>query len=222
MSNLEEKKWPPFPQPTNGPLYILAPFVPTPQDVVDRMLQLAEVTSDDVIHDLGCGDGRIVITAAKKYGARGFGVDIEPYWVAESESNARAAGVEHLVTFKLQDALTVDTSPATVVMLYLVHWSTLKLRTMLTKDMKPGTRIVSHSFDMGDWPPVKMEAFIDEGGNARTIYLWIVAAATAEIGIVSSSTGLLPSGCLLSWRVHKRGFRAEAVRPWGHRLRVNS
>lgn len=162
-----------FAQISGAPLYILAPFVPTPEDVVERMLQLAEVTSGDVVYDLGCGDGRIIITAAKKYGARGVGVDIEPYRVAESKENAKDAGVEHLVIFKLQDALSADISPASVVMLYLVHWSTLKLLPIITSSVKPGTRIVSHSFSMGDWEPNKVDHFIDSSGTARTLYLWI-------------------------------------------------
>ena len=158
---------------SEAPLYILAPFVPTPEDVVERMLQLAEVTSRDMVYDLGCGDGRIIITAAKKYGARGVGVDSEPYRVAESQENAKNAGVEHLVTFKLQDALCADISPATVVMLYLVHWSTLKLLPIISSSVRPGTRIVSHSFSMGDLGPIKVEQFIDSSGTARTLYLWI-------------------------------------------------
>src|SRR4029434_6355086 len=98
----------------------LAPYVPTPQEVVDQMLSLAEVTSKDVVYDLGCGDGRIPITAAQKYGARAIGVDIEPQRITESNANAKAAGVEKLVTFSLQDAMTVDVSDATVVTLYLL------------------------------------------------------------------------------------------------------
>lgn len=156
------------------PLYILAPFVPTPEDVVERMLELANVTSRDLVYDLGCGDGRILITAARKYGARGVGVDIEPYWVAESQSNATKAGVDHLVTFSLQDAMTVDVSPATVVMLYLVHWSTSKVQPIIKRQVKPGTRIVSHSFDVDEWTPFKTEKFTDAGGSVRTLYLWIV------------------------------------------------
>ena len=108
------------------PLYILAPYVPTPLDVVERMLELAQVTSRDTIYDLGCGDGRIVITAARKYGARGVGVDIEQHWATESQTNAQQAGVEDLVTFSAADALTVDLTPATVVTLYLVEWSTAR------------------------------------------------------------------------------------------------
>lgn len=154
--------------------YILAPFVPTPIDVVERMLQLAEVTSRDLVYDLGCGDGRIIITAASKYGARGVGVDVEPYWVAESQSGAKRAGVEQLVTFSLQDALTVDLSPATVVMLYLVHWSTSKLQPIIRRQVRTGTRIVSHNYDVDGWAPDKTEKFTDASGRVRSLYLWIV------------------------------------------------
>ena len=150
----------------------LAPYVPTPPDVVDRMLSLAEVTSKDVVYDLGCGDGRLVITAAKKYGARGVGIDIDPERIAESQANAKAAGVENLVSFKQQDALSVDVSPATVVTLYLLSSSNLKLRPILTQQLKPGARIVSHAFSMGDWEPAKVDTFRDSNGSTRTIYLW--------------------------------------------------
>jgi cyclopropane fatty-acyl-phospholipid synthase-like methyltransferase len=160
-------------QMTGECLYILAPFVPTPQDVVDRMLALAEVTSEDLVYDLGCGDGRIIIAAAKQCGTRGLGVDIEPYWVETSRANAKQAGVDHLVTFNVQDALTVNLSPATVVMLYLVEWSTAKFQPLIKSMVKPGTRIVSHSFSMDNWAPVKVEKFVDANGAARTLYLWI-------------------------------------------------
>jgi SAM-dependent methyltransferase len=151
----------------------LAPFVPTPQEIVDRMLALAQVTSQDVVYDLGCGDGRIVITAAKKYGAHGVGVDFDPQRIRESQENAKIAGVEKLVTFRLQDATRVDVSPASVVTLYLLSSSNLKLRPILTKELKPGARIVSHAFSMGDWEPAKAETFQDSNGYNRTLYLWI-------------------------------------------------
>jgi SAM-dependent methyltransferase len=150
----------------------LAPFVPTPQDVVERMLKLAGVTKRDVVYDLGCGDGRIVITAAQKLGARGVGVDISPERIRQSEENARKAGVEKLVTFLLQDALKTDVSRATVVTLYLLSSSNLALRPILTKQLRPGARIVSHAFDMGDWEPVKIDRFTDSMGVSRTLYLW--------------------------------------------------
>ena len=150
----------------------LAPFVPTPQDVVDRMLELAGVTSDDVVYDLGCGDGRIVITAAQRFGARGVGVDIDPQRIADSNANAERAGVEHLVRFIEQDAMTVDVSEATVVTLYLLSSSNLKLRPQLTSQLRPGARIVSHAFSMGDWEADQVDRFTDERGNTRTLFLW--------------------------------------------------
>jgi SAM-dependent methyltransferase len=150
----------------------LAPYVPTPQDVVDRMLTLAGVTKTDVVYDLGCGDGRIPITAAKKYGARGVGVDIDPQRIAEAKANARAAGVEHLVTFTLQDAMTTDVSGASVVTLYLLSASNLKLRPILTRQLKPGSRIVAHSFGMGDWTPEKADSFTDAAGRSRILFLY--------------------------------------------------
>lgn len=174
MSNRDKKDAPNIPPVYDGPRHILAPFVATPQDVVYRMLKLAEVNSDDVVYDLGCGDGRIVITAAKDHGSRGVGFDIEPYWVEKSQANAKKAGLDHLVTFELQNALTVDMSPATVLTLYLVEWSTAKLQPIITNNVKEGTRIVSHNFNVNDWPPAKVEKFVDAVGNPRTLYLWIV------------------------------------------------
>lgn len=150
----------------------LAPFVPTPAEVVDRMLTLARVGKGDVVYDLGSGDGRIVIAAAKKYGARGVGVDIDPQRIAESNANAAAAGVADRVTFKLQDALTTDVSEATVVTLYLLSSSNLKLRPILTKQLKPGARIVAHAFSMGDWQADTVDTFTDSAGSTRTLYLW--------------------------------------------------
>jgi SAM-dependent methyltransferase len=150
----------------------LAPFVPTPPDVVERMLTLARVGKDDVVYDLGCGDGRIVITAARKYGARGVGVDIDPQRIAESNANAKIAGVADRVTFRLQDALKTDLTDATVVALYLLSSSNLKLRPILTKQLKPGARIVAHAFSMGDWTPETVDTFTDAAGSSRTLYLW--------------------------------------------------
>jgi len=150
----------------------LAPYVPTPQEVVDRMLALARVTKADVVIDLGCGDGRIPITAAKVFGARGIGVDIDPQRIAEANANARREGVAHLVTFKLENALTTDVSSATVVTTYLLSASNLKLRPILTRALKPGTRIVAHNYGFGDWAPEKTETFTDNAKTRRTIYLW--------------------------------------------------
>ncbi|HET9478619.1 MAG TPA: class I SAM-dependent methyltransferase, partial [Pyrinomonadaceae bacterium] len=128
------------------------PYVPTPQNVVDEMLKLAKVTKDDVVYDLGCGDGRLVITAVKKFNAkRGFGVDIDPQRITESNANAKAAGVTDRVEFAVQDLFQTDLKDATVVTLYLLPEVNLRLRPKLLNELQPGTRVVSHSFDMGDW-----------------------------------------------------------------------
>ena len=150
----------------------LAPFVPTPHDVVNRMLELADVTDQDVVYDLGCGDGRIVITAAQRFGARGVGIDFDPQRIAEANANAERAGVTHLVRFIEQDAMTVDVSEATVVTLYLLSSSNLKLRPRLTAQLPEGARIVSHAFSMGDWVADKIEKFTDSVQGTRTLYLW--------------------------------------------------
>ena len=153
--------------PTN-----LAPYVPTPPDVVDRMLTFAKVGKRDVVYDLGCGDGRIVIAAAKTYGARGVGVDIDPARINEAIANARRAGVEKLVAFRVQDAMATDVSEATVVTLYLLSFANVQLRPVLQRQLKPGARIVSHDFGMGDWKPDAVDTFDDAGGRTRTLYLW--------------------------------------------------
>ena len=148
-----------------------APFVATPPDVVDRMLALAQVSARDVVYDLGCGDGRIVIAAARA-GARGVGVDIDPARIDEARDNARLAGVEHLVTFRVEDARTTDVSEATVVALYLVSALNVQLRPRLTAQLRPGARIVSHNFPMGDWEPDRVDVFRSADGQMRTLYLW--------------------------------------------------
>jgi SAM-dependent methyltransferase len=151
----------------------LAPYVPSPPDVVDRMLEVAAVTKADVVYDLGCGDGRIPIAAAKRYGARGVGLDIDPKRIEESRANAKAAGVEHLVQFRVEDVLNADVSEATVVTLYLLSSSNMKLRPMLTRQLRPGSRIVSHAFSMGPtWPADKVEQFTTARGDEITLYLW--------------------------------------------------
>ncbi len=146
-------------------------YVPTPPEMVDAMLKLAGVHSGDVVYDLGCGDGRMVVTAAKRYGVRGVGIDINPVRVQEALENVKQNGVGHLVTIKNEDLFEADISEATVVTLYLLTSLNLKLRPKLWKELKPGTRVVSHSFDMGDWKPEKTEQV-----NGRTIYLWRVPA----------------------------------------------
>jgi precorrin-6B methylase 2 len=149
------------------------PFVPTPQEVVDRMLALAKVSRTDTLYDLGCGDGRIVVTAASQFGARGVGIDLNPERIAEAQANAKKAGVEQRVSLRVGDLFDTDLSPATVVSLYLLPDVNLKLRPRLWSQLKPGARVVSHAFDMGpEWPP---EQTIDVGG--RTIYLWTITMA---------------------------------------------
>ena len=145
-------------------------YVPTPPEVVQAMLKAAKVGPGDVVYDLGCGDGRIVITAVKDFGAaRGIGIDIDPQRIKEATENLRTAGVGDRVRFLNQDLFETDFKEASVVTLYLLPSLNLKLRPKLLKELKPGTRIVSHAFDMGDW---KAEQEIDVDG--RTVYLWIV------------------------------------------------
>jgi ubiquinone/menaquinone biosynthesis C-methylase UbiE len=145
------------------------PFVPTPEKVVDRMLEMAKVGPNDVVYDLGSGDGRIVIAAAKKHGARGVGIDIDPDRIKEARANARKAGVSDRVDFREGDLFKTDLSEATVVTLYLLSSVNLQLRPKLLSELKPGTRIVSHAFDMGDWTPVKTEKV-----GSSTVYYWVV------------------------------------------------
>jgi protein-L-isoaspartate O-methyltransferase len=154
-----------------------APFVATPPDVVDRMLALAQVRTTDVVYDLGCGDGRIVIAAARTYGARGVGVDIDPTRIEEARANARRAGVEHLVTFRVEDARTSDVSEATVVTLYLVAALNAQLRPRLAAQLRPGARIVSHNFPLGDWVPDRVDVFKSIDGQTRTLLLWQIPEA---------------------------------------------
>ena len=165
-------------------------FVPTPEEVVMEMLRTARVTQNDVVYDLGCGDGRIVITAAKVFGARGVGVDIDPVRIKESDGNARRIGVADRVKFMEQDLFKTDISEATVVFLYLLTELNLQLRPKLFKDLKPGTRIVSHEFDMGNWKP-------DSIGSVRNVkllyspdyptekdvdyYYWVIPANVAGV-----------------------------------------
>jgi SAM-dependent methyltransferase len=149
-------------------------YVPTPQNVVDAMLGMAKVTKNDVVYDLGCGDGRIVITAAK-LGARGVGIDIDPQRIKEARENAKTAGVEDRVQFLETDLFTADISKATVVTLYLLPSLNLKLQPKLFQELRPGTRIVSHSFDMGDWEPEQTKEI-----EYRTIYFWTIPPRLAR------------------------------------------
>lgn len=147
-------------------------YVPTPQPVVDEMLELADVKMGDVVYDLGCGDGRIVVTAAKRYGVRAYGFDIDPVRVAEARQNVRNNNVEHLVTIEQRDIFRLDLSPADVVTLYLLPQLNVKLIPQLSK-LKPGARIVSHDFDMAGVTPLKrVSSKPSESDRSHDIYLW--------------------------------------------------
>jgi SAM-dependent methyltransferase len=150
----------------------LAPSSATPLDVVDRMLTLAKVGPGDTVYDLGCGDGRIVIAAALKFGARGVGVDIDATLIDQANAAARAAGVSDRVRFSVQDALKTDVSSATVVTLYLLASGNVMLRPLLTAQLRPGARIVAHNYPIGDWEPDVVDTFTDAAGATRTLFLW--------------------------------------------------
>ena len=153
----------------------LAPYVASPEMIVEEMLRLAEVGPNDVLYDLGSGDGRIVIMAAQIHGARGIGFELEADLIRPSTENARRAGVAHLVEFRRQDVLTVDLSPATVVTLYLGQEGNLKLKPAIRTQLRPGARVVSLDFDMGDWRPAAIQQLLDEAGMIHTLHLWRIA-----------------------------------------------
>jgi precorrin-6B methylase 2 len=148
-------------------------FVPTPQEVVDRMLELAQVTKDDLVYDLGCGDGRIVATAAQRYGCKAIGFDVDPERIQDSLATVKERGVEGLVEIRKQDIFTLDLSPASVVTLYLLPELNVRLIPQLEK-LKPGSRIVSHAFNMRGVKPDKVETVEGELGSQHTIYLWTI------------------------------------------------
>jgi SAM-dependent methyltransferase len=150
----------------------LAPFDPTPQKVVERMLALASVRKGDVVYDLGSGDGRFLVTAAKVYGARGVGFEIDTGLVKLARENARRQGVEKLVEIREQDLRNADLSPATVVTLYLSQDGNLAVREQLRRQLKSGARVVSYTFDMGDWPAKITESYRDDAGDNHLLYLW--------------------------------------------------
>ncbi len=155
-------------------------YVPTPNNVVAQMLRLTEVTKKDVVYDLGCGDGRLVITAAKRFGARGVGIDIDPQRISESRVNARKAGVTDRVQFLQQDLFEADIREATVVTLYLLPKLNIQLRPKLLRDLRPGTRVVSHDFDMGEWQP---DQTVQVKGPSRqhSVYYWVIPADVSGV-----------------------------------------
>jgi SAM-dependent methyltransferase len=159
-------------------------YVPTPHEIVDRMLDVAKVRIGDVVYDLGCGDGRMVIAAAKKYGTRGVGVDLDPARIREARENAKLAGVESLVTFKVGDMFETDIREATVVLLYLLPELNRRLKPKLFAQLQPGARVVSHDWDMGrDWPP---DEYVKLGGDG--IYLWIMPERSARKALPQTSS----------------------------------
>ena len=148
-------------------------FVPTPNEVVSKMMELAKVTQKDTVYDLGCGDGRIVITAVRQFGARGVCVDIDPQRITESQENARTAAVADRIDFLNQDLFVTDVTGANVVMLFLSPALNLKLRPKLLDELKPGARVVSHWHDMDDWKPQKTIR-VQSSGRERPVYLWTI------------------------------------------------
>jgi len=149
------------------------PYVSTPAPVVQGILRLAAVRDDDVVYDLGCGDGRIVIAAAQEFGACGVGIDLDPRRIDEANAAARSAGVEKRVRFVVQDLLQTDFSQASVLVLYLFPELNARLKPKILAELKPGARVVSHQFLIGDWPPLKRERF-EVGTMDHTAYLWVV------------------------------------------------
>jgi len=160
------------------------PYVPTTEPAVEEMLKLAKVTKNDIVYDLGCGDGRIVIAAAKNYGARGVGIDINPERIAEANENAKKAGVTHLVKFIEQDLFEANFREATVVTLFLLTEVNLKLKPKLLAELKPGTRVVSNTFEMGDWKPEKEAKLNGEDSEysylSSKFFLWTIPAKAAH------------------------------------------
>jgi SAM-dependent methyltransferase len=159
------------------------PYVPTTEEAVQAMLKLADVKPSDTVYDLGCGDGRIVIAAAKQFRAHGVGIDIDPTRIREAKEKAQKAQVESMVKFEENDLFQADIRPATVVTLFLLPNINIKLKPKLLADLKPGTRIVSNTFDMGDWKPEKEATVGDDDADtflSHRLYLWIVPERTGK------------------------------------------
>ena len=170
FSSAQSTESTPAAQPAEVKPKLDVPYVPTPQPVVDKMLQMGKVRRNDMLYDLGCGDGRIVVTAATRHGARGVGIDIDPARIEEARQNAKLAGVQDRVQFRVENLFDADFSRATVVTLYLLPDINRRLRPQLWRQLKVGTRVVSHAFDMGDeWPAERMERV-----HNSTLYSWTI------------------------------------------------
>lgn len=171
------------------------PFVPTPYEVIEDMLRFAELKKGDILYDLGCGDGRIVIEAAKRAGIRAVGIDIDPERIRESRENAKKAGVEHLVEFRIADIFETDFSEATVITMYLLPSVNIRLRPTILK-LKPGTRIISHDFDMDEWQADRM-TYVPIDYSVHTVYMWIVPANISGVWDWSFELGKKKYSCRL-------------------------
>ena len=169
-----------LPEQMEQPPRLDVPYVPTPQEVVDRMLAIAKVSGKDFVMDLGCGDGRMLVTAASKFGSRGRGVDLNPVRIKEATANAQSAKVSDKVTFEVKNLFETSISDADVLTMYLLPSVNLQLRPRIFDEMKPGSRIVSHSFDMGDW-----DADLRDQVNYSRIYYWVVPAKVAGKWIIT-------------------------------------
>ncbi len=169
-----------LPEQMEQPPRLDVPYVPTPQEVVDRMLAIAKVSGKDFVMDLGCGDGRMLVTAASKFGSRGRGVDLNPVRIKEANANAQSAKVSDKVTFEVKNLFETSISDADVLTMYLLPSVNLQLRPRIFDEMKPGSRIVSHSFDMGDW-----DADLRDQVNYSRIYYWVVPAKVAGKWIIT-------------------------------------
>lgn len=156
-------------------------FLPTPPEVVEGMLQLAELNPNDLVYDLGCGDGRILIAAAQRFGVRGVGIDIDCDRVQEATLHAQQVKVGHLLTFQQQDLYESEFAAATVVILYLLPHLNLKLRPRIFEQLQPGTRLISHDFDMGDWQPERVMQIPTQEGEIATLYRWTITETNTRI-----------------------------------------
>ena len=201
------------------------PYVPTPMVVVEEMLRMGQVDKDDFLIDLGSGDGRIVVTAAERFGTRGYGVDINPVRLQEAEANAKNANVTHLVKFENRNLFETDLSKADVLTMYLLSSVNLKLRPKILETMRPGTRVVSHDFDMGEWQPDEQ---VHVPGDGSPVYLWIVPAKaggrwTSQIGGQTADLTLNQQFQMLSGggKIGNRDVTVEKGRMRGDQIELN-